>query len=286
MKTRLFFLLVLIGAMITINVSADTFEIPNSEISVQVDGSIGVSEWADAGHVKFTAVNGEDVNVKVKYDVVEESLVFGVTIPDSSFAVYDRFFIYVDNDDDIELNPQPDDFLIGLSRDTEYTGNYKRDFEFYHVVGTGSEWDINNLLFDSRFLNAPFGKLDWARAETSEGWGFEMRMSLDRDPVHQLGLVFKQNDMDGGLASLIYYPEDQLGATNYPTNWSHATIPSYTQPEPVETTEDSPEPEAVEPETSEPERPNEIPGYPYLSILVGLCLIVLINKKLIYNTNI
>ena len=286
MKSRLVLLLVFLFAMFTVNSSADVFEIPNSEISVRVDGSLDEIEWADAGHVQFTAVNGELIDVRVKYDVLESSLVFGVTIPDSSFAVYDRFFIYVDNDDDIELGPQPDDFLIGLSRDTEYSGNYKRDFEFYRVVGTGSEWDINNLLFDSRFLAAPFGKLDLARMETSEGWGFEMKMSLDRDPVQKLGLVFKQNDMDNGMASLIYYPEAPPGATNYPTNWYHAVIPLYNISEPVETTEDAPEPETTEPETIEPEIPNEIPGYPYISIFVGLCLITLINKKLIYNTNI
>ena len=285
MKSRLVLLLVFLFAMFTVNASADTFEIPNSEISVQVDGLLDEIEWVDARHVQFTAVNGELIDVRVKYDVNEGSLVFGVTVPDSSFAVYDRFFIYVDNDDDIELNPQPDDFLIGLSRDTEYTGNYKRDFEFYHVVGTGSEWDINNLLFDSRFLTAPFGRLDWARAETSAGWEFEMKMSLDRDPVHSLGLVFKQNDMDEGVASLVYYPQDQPGTTNYPTNWDHAVIPSYSPPEP-ETTEDNPELETTEHETSEPEITNEISGYPYLSIVFGLSLIVLINKKLIYNTNI
>lgn len=207
------------------------------------------------------------------------SLVFGVTVPDSSFDVPDRFFIYVDNGDDIGSGPQPDDFLIGLSRGTEYSGNYKRPFDFYRVVGTGSGWDINNLLFDSRFLTAPFGKLDWARAETGEGWGFEMRMTLDRDPVHRLGLAFKQNDMDGGSASLIYYPEDQPGATNYPINWAHAIIPSYTPPVQTEIIDDSAEPELQEPETS-----NEIPGYPIISILIGLCLIIVIKPNFLIKS--
>lgn len=168
------------------------------------------------------------VDVHVKYDALEDKLCFGGTVPDASFDAHDRFFIYVDNDDDIESNPRPDDFLIGLIRDTEYSGNYKRNFEFYRVVGTGSEWDINNLLFDSRFLTTPFGKLDYARAETGEAWGFEMTTSLDRDPVHQLGLAFKQNDIEDELESLIYYPEDQPSAVNYPTNWISGVIPSYT----------------------------------------------------------
>jgi hypothetical protein len=274
MKFRLALLLVLAIALPSVAVSADTFDVPNSEVSVMVDGSISEAEWADAGHVQFTAVNGGEIDVMVKYDVAQASLVFGVTIHDASFDIYDRFFIYVDNGDDIESGPQPDDFLIGLSRDTEYSGNYKRDFDFYRVVGTGSGWDINNLLFDSRFLNAPFGKLDWARAETGDGWGFEMSMTLDRDPVHLLGLAFKQNDMDGGSSSLIYYPEDQPGATNYPTNWAHAIIQSYTPPIQAETVEDIAEIELQVPAIS-----NEIPGYPIRSMLVGLCLIIVITPK-------
>ena len=56
MKSRLVLLLVLICAMLAVNVSADTFEVPTSEISVQVDGSLDEFEWADAGHVLFKAV--------------------------------------------------------------------------------------------------------------------------------------------------------------------------------------------------------------------------------------
>ena len=138
MKFWLALLLVLAIATLAVSVSAETLDVPNSEISVQIDGLIDDAEWADAGHVQFTAVNGGDIDVMVKYDVAQASLVFGVTIPDASFDVYDRFFIYVDNGDDIESGPQPDDFLIGLSRGTEYSGNYKRDFDFYRVVGTGS----------------------------------------------------------------------------------------------------------------------------------------------------
>ena len=273
MKSRVFLLFIIIIAMNTVNASADTFEIPNSEVSVQIDGSIDELEWEDAGIVKFTAINSDEIDARVKYDVVEGSLVFGVTIPDTSFDTYDLFVLYVDNDGDIESSPQPDDFLIGLCRDTGYSGNYKRNYDFGRVVGTGSGWDINNLLFDSRFLTAPFGKLVWARKETSEGWSFEMRMTLDRDPVHELGLVFKQQDIDEGSVSLIYYPEDQPGATNYPTNWSHYTIPSYTPPDPVEVIETISEPETNTPKTS-----SDIPGYPLISILVGLCVIVVIKS--------
>lgn len=271
MKSRLALLLVLVFAALTVSVSAETLDVPNSEVSVTVDGLIDELEWADAGHVQFTAVNGGEIDVMVKYDVADASLVFGVTIPDASFDVHDRFFIYVDNGDDIESGPQPDDFLIGLSRGKEYSGNYKRDFDFYRVVGTGSEWDINNLLFDSRFLAAPFGKLDWARAETGEVWGFEMRMTLDRDPVHILGLAFKQNDMNVGSSGIVYYPEDQPGATNYPTNWEHATIVSYTPKAPAETIEDIP--------TPEPDVSNGIPGYPIMSLILGLVLINVFNAK-------
>ncbi len=277
MKSRLFLVLVIGFAMLVVNASADTFEIPNSEISVQVDGSIDELEWADAGVVKFTAINGEEIDVRVKYDVALSSLVFRVTIPDASFDTYDLFLIYVDNDGDIELSPQPDDFLIGLCRDTGYSGNYKRNYDFGRVVGTGSGWDINNLLFDSRFLTAPFGKLDWARKEATDGWSFEMRMALDRDPVHELGLVFKQQDIDGDSSSLIYYPENQPGATNYPTNWANAAIPSYIPPESVEVAEETPEPEVVEVEDPQPS--NEIPGYPIISMLIGLCLIAAFNAK-------
>ena len=78
MKSRLVLLLVLVCAVLTVNVSADTFEIPNSEISVQVDGSLDESEWADAGHVQFKAVNEEVIDVKVKYDVGDGALIFGV----------------------------------------------------------------------------------------------------------------------------------------------------------------------------------------------------------------
>jgi hypothetical protein len=275
MKSRLALLLVLVFAALTVSVSAETLDIPNSEVSVTVDGSIDELEWADAGHVQFTAVSGGGIDVRVKYDVADASLVFGVTIPDASFDVHDRFFIYVDNGDDIESGPQPDDFLIGLSRGKEYSGNYKREFDFYHVVGTGSEWDINNLLFDSRFLAAPFGKLDWARAETADGWGFEMRMTLDRDPVHLLGLAFKQNDMNGVSSGLVYYPEAQPGATNYPTNLGHAKIQSYTAKSPAETIEDI---QAPEPEVS-----NGIPGYPIMSLILGLVLINVFNAK--YSKN-
>ena len=272
MKSRLALLLVLVFAALTVSVSAETLDVPNSEISVMVDGSIDEAEWADAGSVQFTAVNGGAIDVMVKYDVAQASLVFGVTIPDASFDVHDRFFIYVDNGDDIESGPRPDDFLIGLSRGKEYSGNYKRDFDYYCVVGTGAEWDINNLLFDSRFLAAPFGKLDWARAETGEVWGFEMRMTLDRDPIHLLGLAFKQNDMDVGSSSLVYYPEDQPGATNYPTNWDHATIQSYTPKAPVEIIDDIPAPE--------PEVSNGIPGFPVMSVVFGLVLINVFNARL------
>jgi hypothetical protein len=273
MKSRLFLFFVIIIAMLAVNASAETFEIPNSEVSVQIDGSVDELEWKDAGIVKFTAINSDEIDARVKYDVVEGSLVFGVTIPDTSFDTYDLFVLYVDNDGDIESSPQPDDFLIGLCRDTGYSGNYKRNYDFGRVVGTGSGWDINNLLFDSRFLTAPFGKLVWARKETSEGWSFEMRMTLDRDPVHELGLVFKQQDIDEGSVSLIYYPKDQPGATNYPTNWSHYTIPSYTPPDPVEVIETISEPETNTPKTS-----SDIPGYPLISILVGLCVIVVIKS--------
>jgi len=275
MKSRLALLLVLVFAALTVSVSAETLDVPNSEVSVTVDGSLDEFEWADAGHVQFTAVNGGEIEAMVKFDVADASLVFGVTIPDSSFDVHDRFFIYVDNGDDIESGPGPDDFFIGLSRGKEYSGNYKREFDFYRVVGTGSEWDINNLLFDSHFLTAPFGKLDWARAETGEGWGFEMKMTLNRETVHLLGLAFKQNDMDGGSSGLIYYPEDQPGATNYPTNWDHATIQSYTPMVPAETIDDIPAPE--------PEVSNGIPGYPIMSVVLGLILINVFNEK--YSKN-
>jgi hypothetical protein len=274
MKFWLALLLVLVCSALTVTVSAETFEVPNSEISVLVDGSLDESEWADAGHVQFTAVNGEAIDVRVKYDVAVASLVFGVTVPDASFDVHDRFFIYVDNGDDIELSPQPDDFLIGLSRGTEYSGNYKRSFDFYRVVGTGSGWDINNLLFDSRFLTSPFGKLDWARTETGEGWGFEMRITLDRDPVHRVGLVFKQNDMNSGSSSMVYYPIDQPGATNYPINWAHTTIQSYTPRAPTETVEATQEPEPEESEITK-----GIPGFPFISVILGLFLITAINTK-------
>jgi hypothetical protein len=117
----------------------------------------------------------------------------------------------------------------------------------------------------------PFGKLDWARAETGDGWGFEMRMTLDRDSVHLLGLAFKQNDMNGGSSSLVYYPEDQPGATNYPTNWDHATIQSYTAKASAETIKDIPAPE--------PEVSNGIPGYPIMSVILGLILINVFNAE-------
>ncbi len=102
-----------------------------------------------------------------------------------------------------------------------------------------------------------------------------MKMTLDRDSVHSLGLAFKQNDMDGGSSGLVYYPEDQSGATNYPTNWDHATIQSYTAKAPAETIEDIPAPES--------EVSNGIPGYPIMSVVLGLVLINFFNAK--YSKN-
>ena len=280
MKSRLVLLLVLVCAVLTVNVSADTFEIPNSEISVQVDGSLDESEWADAGHVQFKAVNEEAIDVKVKYDVGDGALFFGVYVPDSTYDIYDRFFIYVDNNDDMEKSPQPDDFILTISRGTAYMGMYHRYYDFHRIVGTGTGWDINNLLFDSRVLAGPFRKLEWNRTETGDGWIVEMKMDLNRDhaKAFDLGLVFKQTDVEGDSETTIFNPFEQPDATNYPTNWTHATIQSYTPPAPTETIEDSPEPELDDPEIS-----NEMPGYPFISIFLGLYLITLINTKLIKN---
>ncbi len=275
MKSRLTLFLITLWALPTISVYGDPVEVPNSETSIVLDGILTETEWSDAELVPFTAVNGETIDIKLQFDVAEDKLCFGVTIPDTSFDTYDLFFIYVDNDDDIESRAQPDDFLIGLCRDTGYSGNYKRNYEFAHIVGTGTGWDINNLLFDTRFLTAPFGKLDYIRIETGDSWGFEMTMSLDRDPVHKLGLAFKQKDVDGDSATLIYYPEDQPGAVNYPTSWFSAVIPTYTpiplEETPVEIPVEQPDPE-------EPNAPIGIPGFPVGSLITGLSLILVLRR--------
>lgn len=275
MKSRLVLLLVLICAMLAVNVSADTFEVPTSEISVQVDGSLDEFEWADAGHVLFKAVNGEAIDVRVKYDVVEGALFFGVYIPDSSYDIYDRFFICVDNNNDIERGPQADDFILTISRGTAYMGMYHQYYNFSRIVGTGTEWDINNLHFDSRVLAKPFRKLDWVRTETGDGWIIEMKMDLNRDQskVFYLGLVFKQTDVDGNSEITIYQPLEQQDAMNYPTNWIQATIQSYMPQASTETIEDTSEPEPDDPEIS-----NVIPSHPLISIIIGLWLINVINQ--------
>ena len=274
MTSRLVLILVTVFALIIVNAyAADSFEIPNSEIGVQVDGVLDESEWADAGQVRFVAVNGETVEVMVKYDAVEDSLFFGVNIPDSSFDDYDRFFICVDNNDDIELNPQPDDFILCISRGTAYMGMYHQYYKFYRTIGTGTGWDINNLHFNSRVLAEPFRKLEWNRTEAEDAWVIEMMMDLNRDQTmpHDFGLVFKQTDVDGDTATTIYHPEYQPEAINYPTNWTPATIPVYTLQAPAGAVEEITEPE--------PELSNGIPGFSFFSIILGLWLIMNSSRK-------
>ncbi len=280
MKSRLVLLLVLICAMLAVNVSADTFEIPTSEISVQVDGSLDEFEWADAGHVLFKAINGEAIDVMVKYDVIEGALFFGVYVPDSSYDVYDRFFICVDNNDDIERGPQPDDFILTISRGTAYMGMYHQYYNFSRIVGTGTAWDINNLYFDSRVLAEPFRKLEWVRIETGDGWIIEMKMDLNRDQstAFDLGLVFKQTDIDGDSETTLFQPLNQPDTINYPSNWIPATSQSYRPQAPPDTIEDTSEPKLDDPEIS-----NDIPGQPLISIIIGVWLITLINQKKLKN---
>ena len=107
-------------------------------------------------------------------------------------------------------------------------------------------------------------------------------MSLNRDNAQtsELGLVFKQTDVDGDSESTIFQPHDQPDAIHYPTNWAHTTIQSYTPQASTETFEDTPEPEPDDPEIS-----GDIPGHPLISIFLGLCLITLINTKLIKNNH-
>jgi hypothetical protein len=277
-NSKLTLILITILAILTVNTHADnTYTIPNNENSVQIDGIINESEWIDSKTVQFTAVNGEIVKVWAQYDVIETRLCFAVNIPDSTYDNYDRFFICIDNNNNIEKNPQPNDFILCFSRGTAYMGMYHQYYDYYRVVGTGSEWDINNLRFDSRILSKPFRAIHWSRTETRDTWIIEVAMDLNRSLTQNFdfGLVFKQTDTSEGLSDTVFYPLFQPEAGNYPSNWMHASIPFFSQEAVVEDVDGVSESQGV---LDSSEVSNRIPGFPILAICFGVILFSANNR--------